>query len=117
MFFKECADSYFALHLLLFISNYYIFFKGKNTTFVAKDKTVWSKVPMSQHQAVVRNIVRQRVCWCTQKHEDFIYLRYTFKKIMSNEMIVIIVRCTNKKVLAVYEEYNISKTSLAYGEM
>jgi len=31
-----------------------------NTTFVAKNKTIWSKVPLSQHQAAVRNIVRQR---------------------------------------------------------
>ena len=72
--------------------------------FIAKDKTVWSKLPLSQHQVAVRNVVRQRTG--THKTTETLSISETFKKIMSNEMIDIIVRCTNKKASAVIEDYN-----------
>lgn len=61
-------------------------------------------MPLPQHQAAVRNIVRQRAG--AHRSTETLSICDTFKKIMSNEMIDIIVRCMNKKALTVYEEYN-----------
>ncbi|XP_019697919.2 piggyBac transposable element-derived protein 4-like [Harpegnathos saltator] len=69
-----------------------------------KIKSVWNKVPTVQHQTAVRNILRQRAG--AHRSTETLSICNTFKKIMSNEMIYIIVRYTNKKVLAMYEEYN-----------
>jgi len=48
--------------------------------------------------------VRQRAG--THKTTENLSISEIFKKIMSNEIIDIIVRCTNKKALATFEEYN-----------
>jgi len=70
---------------------------------VTKDKTIWSKVPLSQYQTTVRNIVKQRAG--AHRSTETLLICDTFKKMMSNEMIDI-VRCTKKKALIVYEEYD-----------
>lgn len=75
----------------------YIFLDKTDTTdemdtFVAKDKTR-SKVP-SQHQVAIRNVVRKRTS--ARRRTNTLSISDTFKKSMSNE---IIVRFTNIKVL------------------
>lgn len=71
---------------------------------MAKDGTVWSRTPPSQHQAAVRNIARQRSG--PHRSTETLSICDTFKKIVTSEMIDIIVRYTNKKATAVYKNYN-----------
>lgn len=71
---------------------------------MAKDGTIWSQTPPSQHQAAVRNIVRQKSG--PHRSTETLSICDTFKKIVTSEMIDIIVRCTNKKATAVYKNYN-----------
>ncbi|CAB3221176.1 unnamed protein product [Arctia plantaginis] len=70
-------------------------------SFIAKDKTVWSKTPLTQHQTAAHNIVRQRSG--PHRSTEMLSISETFKKIFTYEMVDIIVRHTNK---ATYQHYN-----------
>lgn len=73
-----------------------------STTFVPKDKTVWSKTPPQNQQTPARNIVRQRAR--PHKGKEMLSISGTFKKFITLEMVDIIVRCTNKKAEAEYQK-------------
>ena len=63
--------------------------------YIAKDKTIWSKTPSDVHQTASHNVLHQRSGPC--RSIDTLSVGYTFKKIMTVEMVDLIVRCTNKK--------------------
>ena len=71
---------------------------------MAKDKTVWNKTPPQNHQTPLRNIIRQRAG--PHRSTQMLSISNTFKKIISVEMVDIIVRCTNRKAEATFQEYN-----------
>ncbi|CAB3232002.1 unnamed protein product [Arctia plantaginis] len=73
-------------------------------SFIAKDKTLWSKTPLTQHQTTAHNIVRQRSG--PHRSTKMLSISETFKKIFTYEMVDIIVRHTNKKAEATYQHYN-----------
>lgn len=73
-------------------------------SFIAKDKTKWSKTPPSQHQTAAHNVVRQRSG--PHRSTEMLSISETFKKIFTYEMVDIIVRHTNKKAEATYQNYN-----------
>ncbi|XP_074115706.1 uncharacterized protein LOC141538227 [Cotesia typhae] len=75
-------------------------------SFIAKDKTVWSKTPLTQHQTATHNIVRQRSG--PHRSTEMLSISETFKKIFTYEMVDIIVRHTNKKAEATYQHYNVN---------
>lgn len=68
-------------------------------SFNAKDKTLWSKTPLTQHHTGAHNVVRQRSRShrCTKISE-------TLKKMFTYEMVDIVV--TNKKAEATDQHYN-----------
>lgn len=78
--------------------------RSNNTSFIAKDNTIWLKNAPNLHQTPSRNIIRQRAG--PHRITEMLSISDTFKKIMTMEMVDIIVRCTNKKAEAVYQEYN-----------
>lgn len=94
--------------LYLFIFYLYLTFLSvlgsNNTSFIAKDNTIWLKNAPNLHQTPSRNIIRQRAG--PHRITEVLSISDTFKKIMTMEMVDIIVRCTNKKAEAVYQEYN-----------
>ena len=72
--------------------------------YIAKDKTIWSKTPPEVHQTASHNVLRQRRGPC--RSTDTLSVGDTFKKIITVEMVDLIVRCTNKKAKTVYDNYN-----------
>ena len=79
---------------------------SNNTSFIAKDNTIWLKNAPNLHQTPSRNIIRQRAG--PHRITEMLSISDTFKKIMTMEMVDIIVRCTNKKAEAFYQEYNVN---------
>jgi len=65
---------------------------------------VWNKLPPAHHQTPLHNIVRQRSG--AHRLTETMSVYDTFKCILSNEMIDIVLRHTNKKARKVYEAYN-----------
>lgn len=72
--------------------------------YIAKDKTVWSKTPPDVHQAASHNVVRQRSG--PARSTETLSIVDTFKKIVTVEMVDLIVRYTNQKAKQVYDTYN-----------
>lgn len=72
--------------------------------YIAKDKTVWNKTPLHQHQTASHNVVRQQ----SGPHRSTVTLSIsdTFKKIFTVDMVDIIVRHTNKKAVSLYAAFN-----------
>lgn len=76
-----------------------------SANFVSKDQTKWSQTPTSiQRQTSAHNIVRQR-CG-PHRSTETLSVSATFKCFVTNEMVDIIMRHTNKKATSVYEKYN-----------
>lgn len=73
-------------------------------TFIAKDKTIWSKTSPIQHQIPTHNILRQRSG--PHRSTETLSISETFKRVFTAEMVDLIVRHTNKKASTVYEIYN-----------
>ena len=72
---------------------------------IAKDKTIWSKTPPEDHQTASHNVLRQRSGPCRSTDTLSVTVD-TFKKIITVEMVDLIVRCTIKKAKTVYDNYN-----------
>ncbi|CAD7085861.1 unnamed protein product [Hermetia illucens] len=68
-------------------------------SFNAKDKTVWSRTPLSQNQTGAHNVVRQR----SRSHRST-KISETLKKMFTYDMVGIVV--TYKKFEATYQHYN-----------
>lgn len=75
------------------------------STYVTKDKTVWNKTPPQVHQTPSHNVLRQRSG--PHRSTETLSIRDTFTKIITVEMVDLIVRCTNKKANKVYDHYNV----------
>jgi len=67
---------------------------------------MWNKLPPAHHQTPLHNIVCQRSG--AHRLTETMSVYDTFKCILSNEMIDIVLRHTNKKARKVYEAYNIN---------
>ncbi|XP_058789554.1 piggyBac transposable element-derived protein 4 [Phymastichus coffea] len=76
------------------------------TEYIAKDKTVWSKTPPDIHQVATHNVLRQRSG--PFRSTGTLSVGNTLKKIITVEIVDIIVRCTNQKAKAVFENYNVN---------
>lgn len=72
--------------------------------YIAKDKTVWSKTPPQVHQTPSHNVLRQRSG--PHRSTETLSIGDTFKRIITVEMVDLIVRYTNKKANKVYDNYN-----------
>ncbi|XP_071567686.1 piggyBac transposable element-derived protein 4-like [Temnothorax nylanderi] len=74
------------------------------TSYVTKDNTVWLKTPPQVHQTLSHNILRQRSG--PHKSTETLSVRDTFTKIITPEMVDLIIRHTNRKAEEVYNKYN-----------
>lgn len=74
-------------------------------TYVAKDQTIWNKEPSGQvRKTSSQNLLRQRSG--PHKSTELLSIRDTFTKIITIEMVDLIVRYTNKKAKKVYDCHN-----------
>ena len=80
------------------------FLEETATDYIAKDKSIWSKIPPSENRTGSRNILHQRAGPHTSTRN--LTPLEVFKKFLSIEIITQIVRFTNQKAEKTYRAYN-----------
>ena len=85
-------------------------FQSSSATYKTNDGTIWSSQPTIRRKILAHNILRSSQSGPTRKTERLSIIK-TFKLLMSDEMIDIIVRETNRKAQQIYEREQVTNSA------